>query len=170
MRKSGAVFGHALKRARIYMPVACLLDLARPGGAARVVGQEAVKTNATQGFNDLIQNNCVKCHNATDWAGSLAFDTVDVGHPGADPEVWEKAITKLRGRLMPPAGEKQPGQADIDAFVGYLETSVDAAAKTQRVGHVPIQRLNRVEFDDPYFRQAAAETSAGCLCANARYY
>jgi hypothetical protein len=68
-----------------------------------------------------------------------------VGHAAQDPQVWEKAITKLRGRLMPPAGAKQPAQADVDAFVAYLETSVDAAAKP-RVGHVPIQRLNRTEF------------------------
>ena len=47
---------------------------------------------------------------------------------------------------MPPAGAKQPGQADIDSFVGYLETSVDAAEKDRHVGHVPIQRLNRTEF------------------------
>ena len=74
------------------------------------------------------------------------MDTMDLSHPGQDPEVWEKAIGKLRGRLMPPAGEKQPGQGDVDAVVSYLETSVDAAAKAQHVGHVPIQRLNRVEF------------------------
>src|SRR5690606_6839104 len=37
--------------------------------------------------------------------------------------------------------------ADVDAFVHYLETSVDAAAaQHRRVGHVPIQRLNRTEF------------------------
>ena len=52
---------------------------------------------------------------------------------------------------MPPAGEKQPDQAEVDAVIHYLETSLDAAAKDQaakaeRVGHVPIQRLNRTEF------------------------
>ncbi len=97
-------------------------------------------------FGILLENNCAKCHNSTDWAGSLAFDTEDVGHPGQDVEVWEKAIGKLRGRLMPPAGEKQPTQADVDSFVSYLETSVDAAEKQPGVGHVPLQRLNRVEF------------------------
>jgi hypothetical protein len=46
---------------------------------------------------------------------------------------------------MPPAGQKQPSQTDIDAFVHYLETSIDSHAKEQ-IGHVPLQRLNRVEF------------------------
>jgi mono/diheme cytochrome c family protein len=147
MRKSGALFEYvrtlAGVSARAAMPLALTwLALSAP----LVQAQEAAKPAASKPFDDLIANNCAKCHNATDWAGSLAFDTLDVGHVGEDPEVWEKAITKLRGRLMPPAGEKQPAQPEVDAFVTYLETSVDAAAKAQQVGHVPIQRLNRIEY------------------------
>jgi hypothetical protein len=121
---------------------------AAPGRAAEAAqSPEPVSANTTtKPFEDLISNNCVKCHNTTDWAGGLALETLDLAHPGEDQETWEKAIGKLRGRLMPPAGEKQPGQTDIDAFVSYLETSVDAAAKNKQVGHVPIQRLNRAEF------------------------
>jgi mono/diheme cytochrome c family protein len=114
--------------------------------AATSQAQAAANADAGKVFGELINSHCLKCHNTEDWAGKLALDTMDVGHAGQDPEVWEKAINKLRGRLMPPAGEKQPGQADVDAFVGYLESSVDAAAKNKRVGHVPIQRLNRNEF------------------------
>ena len=29
---------------------------------------------------------------------------------GADAELWEKAVRKLRGRVMPPAGQPQPEQ------------------------------------------------------------
>src|ERR1044071_559534 len=46
---------------------------------------------------------------------------------------------------MPPAGQKQPSQEDIDTFIHYLETSIDTHAR-EKVGHVPLQRLNRVEF------------------------
>jgi hypothetical protein len=124
--------------------------LGLPAGVAQ--GQEAVSPAPDKALNDLATNTCEKCHNTTDWAGSLAMDSLDLGHIDQDPEVWEKAITKLRGRLMPPAGEKQPDQAEVDAVVHYLETSLDsaakdqAAAKAERVGHVPIQRLNRTEF------------------------
>ena len=159
MRKSGAWFKYVRTltgaSARAAMPLAMSVTWLALSAPLAQAAQEAAPAAApppaagqapTQAFNDLIQNNCAKCHNATDWAGSLAFDILDVNHVGEDAEVWEKAITKLRGRLMPPAGEKQPGQHDIDAFVSYLETSVDAAAKAQHVGHVPIQRLNRVEY------------------------
>ena len=136
MRKRGAIFGRVLRAAGMCAP----LSLAALPGTA--LAQDA----ATKGYDGLISTYCAKCHNAEDWAGSLAFDTVDVGHVGEEPQVWEKTVGKLRGRLMPPAGQKQPDQAEIDGFVRYLETSIDGAAKTHRVGHVPIQRLNRTEF------------------------
>jgi len=148
MRASGLLSRcAALVLAGACVPVALL---ALPAGLAQ--GQEAASPGADKTLNDLATNTCEKCHNTTDWAGSLAMDSLDLGHTDQDPEVWEKAITKLRGRLMPPAGEKQPDQAEVDAVIHYLETSLDAAAKNQaaakaeRVGHVPIQRLNRTEF------------------------
>jgi mono/diheme cytochrome c family protein len=139
MRKSGALLKHALKLMGAGMPLALLaLGIAHGQGVANAAADKA--------FDHLINANCVKCHNAEDWAGSLALDTMDLRSAGQNPEVWEKAIGKLRGRLMPPAGQTQPDQADIDAFVRYLETSVDAATSDRRAGHVPIQRLNRTEF------------------------
>src|SRR5690606_32546290 len=71
---------------------------------------------------------------------------LDLGHLGQDPAIWEKSVGKLRGRLMPPAGAEQPGQDVVDIAVRFLETSLDSSPATQRVGHVPIQRLNRIEF------------------------
>ena len=147
MRASGLLSKYALVLAGACMPMA-LLGLA--AGVAQA--QESVSPAPDKVLTDLATNTCEKCHNTTDWAGSLAMDSLDLGHIDQDPEVWEKAITKLRGRLMPPAGEKQPDQAEVDAVVHYLETSLDAAAKVRAaakgepVGHVPIQRLNRTEF------------------------
>ena len=40
---------------------------------------------------------------------------------GDNAEIWEKAVRKLRGRLMPPPGSRQPDQAEIDAFINSLE-------------------------------------------------
>jgi hypothetical protein len=138
MPKSGALFRYALKSAGAWV-AAVWLAL-----AAGIV--HAQDTGVTKPFRDLIDANCSKCHNSTDWAGGLAYDTMDLSQVGDDPQIWEKVITKLSGRLMPPAGEKQPSQADVDAFIGYLETSVDASAKDRGVGHVSLQRLSRTEF------------------------
>jgi len=141
MRKSGALTSYALKLAGAGLSLACLTLVAQ---AAQP--QAATNTDAAGKFTSLTKTYCVKCHNTEDWAGGVAMDTLDLGHAGQDPEIWEEAVTKLRGRLMPPAGEKQPAQADVDAFVGFLETSLDASPKNKQVGHVPLQRLNRTEI------------------------
>jgi len=109
----------------------------------------------------LINQYCGDCHNSEDWAGSLAFDVLDAGNPGPAAETWEKAVRKLRGRLMPPPGSEQPAQAELDTFVAWLETALDQnaleqnavnqspanqSASTHHAGHVPLQRLNRIEY------------------------
>jgi mono/diheme cytochrome c family protein len=140
MRKHGALLRRALVR------YGACLSLAWLAVAGMAYGQAPVAADPVKPFNDLINANCVKCHNSTDWAGGVAMDTMDLSNAGDDPQVWEEAVTKLRGRLMPPAGEKQPSQPAVDGFVNYLETSLDGSAKDKGVGHVPLERLTRIEF------------------------
>jgi mono/diheme cytochrome c family protein len=117
------------------------------GGVVVVVAGPASPAMAADGHGLLLDKHCVDCHNATDWAGGLAFDTLDADNPAADAEVWEKAIRKLRGRLMPPPGKDQPDQQNIDRFVTWLETSLDrAAAANPDPGSVVLHRLNRTEY------------------------
>jgi hypothetical protein len=94
----------------------------------------------------MIEGYCVDCHNATLKTGGLAFDTLDIKHPEANAEIWEKALRKLRGRLMPPPGNPQPPQADIDAFTTWMESTLDAKPGAITAGHVAVQRLNRTEY------------------------
>jgi len=95
----------------------------------------------------LLQQRCSKCHNSVDWAGGVAFDTLSTQAIPADAETWERAIRKLRGRLMPPPGETQPEQRSIDSFVAFLEHTLDtAAADHPAPGVVGLHRLNRTEY------------------------
>jgi mono/diheme cytochrome c family protein len=115
--------------------------------AALLLAAGPATAQQAQHAGRLIENHCLKCHNATDWAGGIAMDTLDVARAGDDPEIWENTVKKLRGRLMPPAGEAQPSQADVDAMVAYLEGTLDKTqAQHKHVAHVPVQRLNRIEF------------------------
>ena len=141
MRKSGILAGSA---GRLAGAVATLAGLAALPGLAQA---QAVSHAGAGNLEQFVNSYCIECHNAEDWAGSLAIDTLDLTQVGQEPHVWEEAVTKLRGRLMPPAGRKQPAQAEVDAMVRFLETSLDAAAADRKhVGYVPIQRLNRDEF------------------------
>jgi hypothetical protein len=89
--------------------------------------------------------HCSKCHNSEDWAGGVAFDTMSSADIPGNAETWEKVVSKLRGRLMPPPNEPQPDQHQIDAFVGFMENSLDHAPQADP-GNVSLHRLNRTEY------------------------
>jgi hypothetical protein len=99
-------------------------------------------------YRTMVTTYCTGCHNSKlpNPAGGLALDAMNVQVPVEHPEVWEKAIRKLRGRLMPPPGARQPEQKDIDSLIGYLETSLDNNTAGPKTGHVGVQRLNRTEY------------------------
>ena len=95
----------------------------------------------------FFEQYCGKCHNSTDWAGQVAFDTMTPDSIGEDAKIWEEAVRKLRGRLMPPPDKPQPQQAQVDKTISFLESHLDAAG-TQHPdpGHVALHRLNRTEY------------------------
>lgn len=92
-----------------------------------------------------IETVCVDCHNDSDLAGEVTFSGMSHESVAAHPEIFESVVQKLRGRFMPPPGSPQPDQAEIDALVGWIEASLDAAAG-EEVGHVQAQRLSRNEY------------------------
>jgi len=95
----------------------------------------------------LVDKYCGDCHNSTDWAGGVAFDTMEKDNVGPDAKVWEEAVRRLRGSLMPPPGEPQPDMAARKSFIAMLEGTLDgAAAKDPNPGSVALHRLNRPEY------------------------
>src|SRR5215831_19457497 len=93
-----------------------------------------------------IETYCFGCHNKFVRAGNLLLDELGAGSVPAHPEIFEKAVRKLRGRQMPPPGIAQPSQKEVDALVGWLESTLDESSKTRLAGHVAVQRLNRTEY------------------------
>src|SRR4030095_5776398 len=118
-----------------------------PGGTASA---ELVQARTT------LDTYCVTCHNSRVRAGGVAFDTVSLDAVHEHADVLEKALRKLRGRLMPPPGNRQPEQREVAALVSWRKAAVDAPARVaaeasasaarRTAGHVPIQRLTRTEF------------------------
>jgi hypothetical protein len=103
----------------------------------------------------MLNTYCVTCHNTRTKTGGLALDgevldRLDLQSTGQsagdDAQIWEKALRKLRGNQMPPPGSPQPPQKDVDAFVAWMENTLDTKAKGSKAGYVPIQRLNRTEY------------------------
>ena len=64
----------------------------------------------------LLDQYCVGCHNQRTKTANLMFDAMDLAQIPKDAEIWEKAIRKLRGGLMPPPGSRQPERAAVESL------------------------------------------------------
>ena len=109
------------------------------------LGQVRPDSGAEQAKKTL-DTYCVGCHNSRVKAGELALDTLSLDAVHQNADAWEKAVRKLRGRLMPPPTSRQPDQREIDAFVAWMEAQLDSPRGGTVAGHVPAQRLSRTEF------------------------
>ncbi|HKH69854.1 MAG TPA: DUF1592 domain-containing protein [Vicinamibacterales bacterium] len=90
---------------------------------------------------------CVACHNDRAKTAGVSFEGTTAASISEHADVFEKAVRKLRGKVMPPPGSRQPDAATADALVAWLETTLDTAAGQ---AHVPdkivLHRLNRKEY------------------------
>src|SRR5512134_3904297 len=76
----------------------------------------------------VIDRYCTDCHNDAERTGELTLEPLELTDVGAHAEVWETVVKKLRGRMMPPAGEPLPEAAATDELVAFIESELDAAA------------------------------------------
>jgi mono/diheme cytochrome c family protein len=98
----------------------------------RAVGQTPAGTTVTAGPDQhraMLNTYCVGCHNTRLRTGGLALDGLDLQTAANDAQIWEKALRKLRGHLMPPPGSPQPPQKDVDSFVAWMENTLDSHAQ-----------------------------------------
>ncbi len=92
---------------------------------------------------------CTGCHNDRLKIGGASFDGVTAASIAKNPELFEKAVRKLRGRVMPPPGAKQPDGKTVDALVSYLEDSLDKIPEQAHItDQLVLQRLNRKEYQN----------------------
>lgn len=96
----------------------------------------------------LVDKYCVTCHNQRLKTAGLMLDRLDIDHPAASAETWEKVIVKLRSRAMPPAGAPRPDNPSYEAAAGWLESNIDreAAAHVNPGRSAALHRLNRTEY------------------------
>lgn len=109
-------------------------------------GSQAPSTSSPA--RQLVDKYCVTCHNQRLKTAGLILDRLDIDHPAASAETWEKVIVKLRSRAMPPAGAPRPDNASYDAAAGWLESEIDrqAAAHVNPGRSAALHRLNRTEY------------------------
>src|SRR5215510_11478268 len=87
------------------------------GGQPTVPGGEAQLAT--------IKQYCATCHSDRAKMAGVSFEGITAESIGPHADVFEKAVRKLRGRVMPPPGAPQPNGAAVDSLVGWLEGSLD---------------------------------------------
>src|ERR1044071_2660355 len=92
----------------------------------------------------------IPCHSQRLATAGVVLEGIDVSSPAARAELWERVITKLRARSMPPAGLPRPDAATYHAIATSLEAAIDKAwiadPNPGRIGAV--HRLNRAEYNN----------------------
>src|SRR5262245_60499654 len=94
-----------------------------------------------------INQYCVACHNDRAKTGGVSFQGLTAESIGQRADVFEKAVRKLQGRVMPPPGARQPVPAAIDSLIAWLEHTLDQAPSPAQIpDKVVLHRLNRKEY------------------------
>ncbi len=112
-------------------------------GPSRVEGRAPGDQSPQQA---LINQYCMGCHSDRVKMGGLALSQLNLGAVDQSAEIAEKVIRKLRGGLMPPAGNKRPDAHAAAEFVSWLENKIDSGVVASKPGRVALRRLNRREY------------------------
>ena len=98
----------------------------------------------------LFDRYCVTCHSEKTKTAGIDLQSLDATKLGANAEVVEKVIAKLRAGSMPPPGAPRPDAATYHKVATFLEQEMDRIAlanpKPGRIGAV--HRLNRAEYNN----------------------
>lgn len=111
----------------------------------------------------LLDTYCVDCHNSGDYTAGLSFESMSPADIADQAEIWENVVRKLRGRMMPPPGEKRPDNDRVDAFVAWMEANLDLAFPTPEPGHILLHRLNRTEYGNAIRDLLSLDVDASAL-------
>ena len=125
-----------------------MLLLQRPASGTQTHRPAPLATSAAP--QAVLDQYCITCHNQRLRTAGLALDTLDVTQPGANADVWERVIAKLRAGSMPPPGRPRPDAATYRAVASSLETEIDRAwAANPNPGRInAVHRLNRTEYNN----------------------
>ena len=145
---------------RILIAAACL---AASSSVVFTTSQSAPAASTSDTQLATVKQYCGGCHNDRLKTGGVSFDGLTPENIGQRAEVFEKAVRKLRGRVMPPPGSRQPDAAAADSLVAWLEDTLDrsgASASSHLPDQVVLHRLNRKEYSNAVRDLLAVDVNA----------
>ena len=140
-----------ISRVAVIAGVAALVALTAPRPSLAQQGQapQSKAQDSSDAQLATVKQYCSGCHNDKAKTGGVSFRGITAASIAKDPELFEKAVRKLRGRVMPPPGSKQPDGKAVDSLVAWLEDSLDKVPTQAYISDSQVlHRLNRKEYED----------------------
>jgi mono/diheme cytochrome c family protein len=149
------IFSLRVRKAALAAAAATLLAAPLPIWAQSA---EAPVPSASQ--RQFLDQYCATCHSER-----LQTAGLDVGRMDLTNEHWEKIGSKLQVGSMPPPGAPAPSDAERQAMLTWLQTSLDsAAAENPNPGRTEtLRRLNRTEYQNVIRDLLALDIDAAAL-------
>jgi hypothetical protein len=133
----------AVTRLGVVAAVACAVTLLTGCGP---LGGDSSRADLSENWA-MLGRYCTDCHNDAEYTADVSFEGLGPESVAEHRELFEKAVRKLRGRMMPPPGERQPDNELIYSFIAGLESALDAAAGDEHISNeMVLHRLNRKEY------------------------
>jgi len=128
-------------------PSSCLIVAAITFAAALTAAQ--APPPSTEAQLATMKQYCTGCHNDKAKIGGASFENITAASIAKNPDLFEKAVRKLQGHVMPPPNAKQPDGKAVDSLVAWLEDSLDKIPEEAQVpDKVVLHRLNRKEYEN----------------------
>ena len=120
--------------------IGLIAGLALVAGCDRLGGDGAVQSaaNASRQWQTVAEY-CTECHNRDDLTADIAFDRMTPESVAHEPEIFEAAVRKLRGRQMPPPG----GSAARPRDRGWARRAGSKPRSTPPPRKTPIRATSR---------------------------
>jgi hypothetical protein len=134
---------------RVLFSVSTGIGMLLAGVAGIAFAQSSGTTEySVEQYRTALDRYCVSCHNETLKTANLMLDRADVQDLSQAPQIWEKVITKLSLRSMPPVGMPRPDESFYESFSSHLKTELNRLAEINpNPGReVTAHRLNRTEY------------------------
>ncbi len=147
MSRSG-LFIATLAVAALATAVTLLLQPSDNPQTARSAAQDPIPVQLDHGT--LLQQYCIVCHSQALATGGLVLEGRDPNDLGANPDLWEKVLRKLRANAMPPTDMPRPEGDQLAAFATHLKDGLDQLAlKHLNPGRTPsFNRLSRSQYQN----------------------
>ena len=107
--------------------------------AAPVIGAET--TLIPDQVQDVLMQNCLKCHDAESKKGDVNLDHGSIDWSNREElDIWLMAQDAIEQGLMPPPDKKQPSREDRRAVLAFIDKNL---LKNIPIGGTLPRRLNK---------------------------